>query len=74
MIIDRVGWGRIPEQCDGDKDGAATVALHILLDGGDIMSKKDECEIIDCPKCGSTAYYGDNGIHCTNANCPNSRG
>lgn len=39
-----------------------------------IMSKKGECVVIDCPKCGSPAYYGDNGIHCTNPNCPNSRG
>lgn len=38
------------------------------------MSKKGECVVIDCPKCGSPAYYGDNGIHCTNPNCLNSRG
>lgn len=26
-------------------------------------------ERIDCPQCGSPAYYGDGGIKCTNKNC-----
>lgn len=26
-------------------------------------------ETIDCPQCGSVAYYSDNGIACTNKFC-----
>lgn len=31
--------------------------------------KQGERVEIDCPECGSKAYYGNGGIACTNPNC-----
>lgn len=33
----------------------------------------DESVVIDCPECNSTATYSDNGINCSNTDCPNSK-
>lgn len=33
----------------------------------------DDAVVTECPDCGSDATYDDDGINCSNKDCPNSK-